>query len=103
MSSASSPTRLLSSVGLLVLLTMGAAFVVRWVNPAPEVEIAILTILGLLVLVAVLAAIAVYFQGIGLSDPKQALGLPEGSVRALLAIGLLLIVSIIVLFLYVDI
>lgn len=103
MSSASSPTKLLSSVGLLVLLTMGSAFVVRWVNPAPEVEIAILTILGVLVLVAVLAAIAVYFQGIGLSDPKQALGLPEGSVRALLAIGLLLIVSIIVLFLYVDI
>ena len=51
-------------------------------------------------LLATLALVAVTFSVAGLSDPSQALGLPEGSVRAAIALSLIVIFSITAIFFY---
>ncbi len=66
----------------------------------PEVVLTIQLISGILALVLVLAATAVIFSKLNLGDSDQAFGLPEGSIRATIALGLLLIFSIISVFLY---
>jgi hypothetical protein len=68
----------------------------------PEIALPLLATIGILILLAALSLIAVAFQSIGLSNNCQPLGLPEGSVRSLIAIGLLLLFAIVALFLYSD-
>jgi hypothetical protein len=51
-------------------------------------------------LFATLALVAITFSVAGLSDPTQALGLPEGSVRAAIALSLIVIFAIISIFMY---
>jgi hypothetical protein len=66
----------------------------------PEQAIAIILVAGVVILVSVLATTAVIFSHFGLQSPTEAFGLPEGSVRAMLALGLLLIFPIVAIFLY---
>lgn len=66
------------------------------------VRLPLLTITGVLALLVALALISAAFALLELSDKNQALGLPEGSIRAVIAIGLLLIFSILTIFLYSD-
>jgi hypothetical protein len=48
----------------------------------------------------VLALTSVFFASVNLSDPKQALGLPDGSVRAVIALSLVVLFAILSVFLY---
>src|SRR5205807_5805646 len=47
-------------------------------------------VLGAASLTILLTIMGVIFQQLGLADPRQALGLPEGSIRALIALFLLM-------------
>ena len=57
-------------------------------------------IFGVIALILVLALLALVFRGVGLADKEQTLGLPEGSVRAIIALSLILIFMISSMFIY---
>lgn len=67
------------------------------------VTLPVLAIYGLIGLLAVLTIVSVTFSLIGLSNNKFALGLPEGSVRAVIALGLIVVFVILSIFLFGEI
>jgi hypothetical protein len=89
------------------LLLLGAAWAIWSRLPpatAPEQEHYILlshiVLGGLALTVVFMALLAIVYSVMGVEDPKQALGLPEGSVRALLAFSLVLIFVLLAAFLF---
>ena len=64
------------------------------------VGLPLIVILGVTVLLIVIGLVAFSFHAIKLSNWKEALGLPSGSVRAIIALMLLVIFSIMSIFLY---
>lgn len=64
------------------------------------VGLPLIVILGVTVLLIVIGLVAFSFQAIKLGNRKEALGLPSGSVRAIIALMLLVIFSIMSIFLY---
>jgi hypothetical protein len=59
-----------------------------------------IVLVGLALTVVFMAILAIIYSVMGVEDPKQALGLPEGSVRALLAFSLVLIFVCLAAFLF---
>jgi len=78
--------------GLTVLIT----------NNVKEVEviIGIVVILGVSVLIFLMFILAIGFDALKMTDPKQPLGLPAGSVRAMIALMLIVIWVILSVFLF---
>jgi len=66
----------------------------------PAISLSILTFAGLVGMIAILTMVACTFSALDLADRKQALGLPEGSIRAVIALGLIVIFVISSLFLF---
>jgi hypothetical protein len=66
----------------------------------PEVQLPLLVIAGVIGLLAAINCVAIAFAAIGISDPNEALGLPKGSIRALIALSLILIFAIMSTFLW---
>jgi hypothetical protein len=66
----------------------------------PEVRLPLLSIGGIVVMLVVLALTSLSFAIAGLDDPKQALALPEGSIRAVIALSLIVLFSILSFYLY---
>ena len=64
------------------------------------IKLPVLVVVGVMALFATLALVAVTFSVAGLTDPTQALGLPEGSVRAAIALSLIVIFAITSIYLY---
>lgn len=89
---------------LLVGALLGAAGLALVTAPksAAEVVLPLLVIGGLLSLLIVLALVSVFFQTLGLANPAQALALPEGSVRAVIALGLIVLFAILAIYLYAN-
>jgi len=91
------------AVGILCLLAFILLFfAIRTGLSSHEMEIKLpfLVILGIMALFATLAVVALTFSIAGLSDETQALGLPEGSVRAVIALSLIVIFAIFSIYLY---
>jgi hypothetical protein len=95
---------------LLVLVVLGALGVgstFAWVGwglkldaAGPELTLPLIVIIGAVVLLLTLALVAVTFSILDMQDKTQALALPEGSVRAVIALMLLLVFAIAAIFLY---
>lgn len=66
----------------------------------PSVVLPVLLLVGTVGLLVSLTFVAAIFAALDLSDEKRALGLPEGSVRALIALLLLTFFAITTIFLY---
>ena len=64
------------------------------------IKLPVLVVIGVMALFATLALVAVTFSVAGLTNPHQALGLPEGSVRAAIALSLIVIFAITSIYLY---
>jgi len=60
----------------------------------------VLAIAGVVLLLAALALVSVAFSVFGLVDTKQALALPEGSIRAVIALSLIVLFAILTVYLY---
>jgi hypothetical protein len=58
--------------------------------------------IGVVALLGVLAAMAIAFKTMHLANQTQALGLPEGSVRAVIALSLILIFAVVTVYLFSD-
>lgn len=59
-----------------------------------------MVIAGLVALLIVITIVATIFSLLGLADKDQAMALPEGSIRAVIALALLLLFAILTVFLY---
>ena len=85
-------------VGATALL-VGALWAIGEVVDDREVLLAATFVLGLAFLLAVISGIVATFAQLKLTDPKTALGLPEGSIRAIIALVLVLIFVLLAVYL----
>ena len=65
-----------------------------------SIQLPLLAFFGVIALIAVLSCVAIGFSAVDLSDRSQALGLPSGSIRAVIALSLILLFGIVAVFLY---
>jgi hypothetical protein len=85
---------------LIVLPCVALYFGIGRMDATPAVGLPILAIFGIMILFGALALIATLFERLGLSDRTQALALPEGSIRAAIALALIVLFAIISIMLY---
>jgi hypothetical protein len=78
-------------LGFLLIAGPLVAFIIFHSQTSAPTSIGLGALEGLVVLSASLAGLIIVFQALGLSYPEAALGLPKGSVRALLALSLVVI------------
>lgn len=94
-------TAILIPLGLWFGLQVGRKwFPAEESQTSDSVLLTLVVIAGVISLLAVLMMTALAFSAVKLSDDKQALGLPEGSVRAVIALSLIVIFVITVVFLF---
>lgn len=93
---------LLGTIVLVVLLIGLYIFVNFEHQVGPEFALPVLAIVGVLAMLVALGLLAMALSVFKLSDASQALGLPEGSVRAVIALALVLLFAILSIFLYSD-
>lgn len=81
----------LSLLGFLASI-LGFAIIV-WIveEQSPEVSLPILLVASIVALLAALSSMVAVFTSLRLANPDFALGLPEGTVRAVIALSLILI------------
>jgi hypothetical protein len=89
--------------GVAVLL-VGALFVLPTVmhfyGLANEVSLPLLAIAGVVVLLGALALVSIAFKMMDMADPQEALALPAGSIRAVIALSLVVLFAILTVFLF---
>jgi hypothetical protein len=85
---------------LVVLPSLALFFGMNWLSAAPGVGLPILAIFGIMILFGALALVSTLFQRLGLSDRAEALALPNGSIRATIALALIVLFAIIAIMLY---
>jgi hypothetical protein len=88
----------LLSMAAIVAVLVCAAFVFR--DMPREIGLPILAITGIVLLLGTLAIVAITFSLFGIDDPKQALGLPDGSIRAAIALSLIVLFGIFAVYFY---
>lgn len=83
------------ALGLFAILGFVSltSFAISWF-PGTTLDIVLTVVLSLIAVVVTLAMLVVVYALFGLHDRKQALGLPDGSVRALVAMMLLIVLAI---------
>jgi hypothetical protein len=104
----SSQTKKIMTMGIVFAAVLALVFVSVFVaiklaksgGGGPEMTLPILVICGVLVLLVALALTAVVFSSLDLADKTQALGLPEGSIRSVIALSLVMLFAILTVYLY---
>lgn len=83
---------ILAGIGIAILLLQSKSTI------AEELQLPLLAVIAIVIVLAALAFISTIFQHANLTDTKHALGLPEGSIRALIALSLIVVFTVITLF-----
>lgn len=94
---------ILTCVGALVLVgvIIGIfSLLTKLIPPDKSGSLALLAIGGVLVLIFMLTAVAMVFSALGLANNQLAMGLPDGSIRAVIALSLIVLFAILSVFLY---
>ena len=90
-----------SILGILPIAVLAIGVGVYSLVPnTPYAGIAILVSAALIGLLLALAVVAVFFYGLSINDKNEALGLPRGSVRAVIALALILVFAIMSVYVY---
>jgi len=89
-----------AGLALVVLPCIALYFGIPKMFDMPTVGLPILAVFGIMILFGALALISTLFARLGLSDRSQAFALPEGSIRAAIALSLIVLFSIISIMLY---
>jgi hypothetical protein len=84
---------------LAVLVIIIGHWVIGHVQP-DEIGLPVIAILGVLAVLCALALIAVVFTSFQIADKTQAMALPEGSIRAVIAVSLIILFAILSIHLY---
>jgi hypothetical protein len=82
-----------AAVGLLILLAHSPA-------SGPEAALSLVFVAAAVVLILVVCTLTIVFKRLGIFDPDEAMGLPRGSVRAVIALLLILLFFIAAIFLF---
>ncbi len=86
---------------MLVLLPgFGLFFGIEYLNRWPGVGLPLLAIFGIMILFGSLALVSTLFERLNLSDKNEALALPNGSIRATIALALIVLFAIIAIMVY---
>jgi hypothetical protein len=87
---------------LLVVVILLAFILLIFLSQSPPTGgvLSLLAIGGVIVLILMLTAVAMIFSGLGLTDKTQAMGLPDGSIRSVIALSLIVLFAILSVFLY---
>lgn len=92
---------LLGIAALAALGVLGLLFgTLTKLAPTSQGALPLLAIGGIVVLVLLLASVAIVFKILGLTNETQAMGLPEGSIRAVISLSLIVLFAILSVFLY---
>jgi hypothetical protein len=93
---------LVSTIVIALIISVSLLlFYLGWTNRlSSEILLPLLAIVGVVCLLAALTFAAVIFAKVGVADKTQALALPEGSVRAVIALSLIVIFAIVSVFLF---
>jgi hypothetical protein len=88
--------------GLVLVFLPGAALVLfaKKLADTPIIGLPVLAIFGVMILFGALAMVATLFARLGLSNTAEALALPSGSVRAAIALALVVLFALISVMLY---
>jgi hypothetical protein len=95
---------LTGAAALVVVIALALVF--WWLTqlvPRGDASLPLLAIGGVVVLVLLLTAVAMMFSILNLTNENQAMGLPEGSIRAVIALSLIVLFAILSIFLYQNI
>jgi hypothetical protein len=99
----------IGAIALLIAIAYGFSLLIGLVRPLPSTQTAsqggigplpLLAIGGVIVLILMLTVVAIIFSILGLTNREQAMGLPEGSIRAVIALSLIVLFAILSVFLY---
>ncbi len=85
---------------VVLLLVVGSALLVSYFKVVDEIRLPLMVIAGLISLLGMLAVMAIGFKTVHLANATQALGLPEGTVRAVIALSLILIFAVVTVYLF---
>ena len=83
-----------------VALILGLMVLLDWLPYTAEVQIGMVVVIAAGAVLVLLFMMAIAFDELGLGDPGQALGLPEGTVRAMIAVFLVVIFVVVGLYLF---
>ena len=91
-------------IALALLMFVAVSFallgVVRYADVPNELSLPVLAIAGVIALLGSLALVSVSFSLVNMADKTQALGLPQGSVRAVIALSLVVLFAILTVYLF---
>jgi amino acid transporter len=91
--------------GVLVVLVLGAAVVLlgqlaQTGNDGPEAALSLVFVATAVVLILVVCTLTIVFKRLQLTDAQEAMGLPKGSVRSVIALLLIMLFFIAAIFLF---
>ena len=89
-----------AGAALVVLPCLALYFGIDRFAAYPTIGLPVMAIFGIMILFGALALVATLFQRLQLTNPSQALALPEGSIRAVIALSLIVLFAIISIMLY---
>jgi hypothetical protein len=90
-------------VGLGIALAFGVGSKNGQLQFRPDVELPLELMGSVLALVGAIAFMVIVFKQLDLTTPNEALGLPDGSIRAILAVSLIFLFLIMSVFLYAQV
>src|SRR6516162_6432131 len=90
----------LATIAMLLALIVGLALIMGFYHAGLEIILPVTMIAGVLVLLLAIASVVGVFAHLNLAMSKEALGLPDGSVRAIIALSLILLFAIVAIFMY---
>ena len=93
----------IGALGLIVALGYEFAGLINFATDVVGGSLPLIAVGGVIVLILLLTAVAMIFSVLGLSNKDQAMGLPEGSIRAVIALSLIVLFTILSVFLYKNI
>src|SRR6478672_10684003 len=89
-------------IGVLAMIVWVGSFLWR-TRGGDEINLPLVIITGVVFLLIVLGLLTFVFSLLGLANAQEALGLPSGSVRAVIALMLVIVFAIVAIFLYSDV
>ena len=94
---------LLLTISVVALIVLGSDIAsALGLNKVPYLSTTLAIIFGTTTLISFLTVATIMFFRLRLTDRGEALGLPQGSVRALIALILIVIFAIMVIYMYAD-
>src|SRR4051794_15173958 len=92
----------IATIVMVFILGALGAWMITAARFDDAVRLPLLVIAGLVSLIGILAVMAIAFKTVHLANQTQALGLPEGTVRAVIALSLILIFAVVTVYLFSD-